>query len=124
MPNIEKQTNLLVKHYLLKADFVTVISFKVQKDLAQFTNIKTKVIYNPRRDVYHDSKIKKLSKLRIVHSIMFLSLSLYFSSGLTGNKLHGLVESYLPPSKVDNWIQSLDEALILSNKLNTPKIFE
>ena len=59
MPNIEKQTNLLVKHYLLKADFVTVISFKVQKDLAQFTNIKTKVIYNPRRDVYHDSKIKK-----------------------------------------------------------------
>ena len=59
MPNIEKQTNFLVKHYLLKADFVTVISFKVQKDLAQFTNIKTKVIYNPRRDVYHDSNIKK-----------------------------------------------------------------
>ena len=50
MPNIEKQTHLLVKNYLLKADFVTVISFKVQKDLAQFMNIKTKVFYNPRKD--------------------------------------------------------------------------
>ncbi len=59
MPNIEKQTHLLVKHYLLKADFVTVISFKVQKDLTQFMNTKTKVIYNPRKDVYHDNNIKK-----------------------------------------------------------------
>ena len=59
MPNIEKQTHLLVKHYLLKADFVTVISFKVQKDLTQFINTKTKVIYNPRKDVYHDNNIKK-----------------------------------------------------------------
>ena len=59
MPNIEKQTHLLVKHYLLKADFVTVISFKVQKDLTQFMSIKTKVIYNPRKDVYHDNNIKK-----------------------------------------------------------------
>ena len=59
MPNIEKQTHLLVKHYLSKADFVTVISFKVQKDLTQFINTKTKVIYNPRKDVYHDNNIKK-----------------------------------------------------------------
>ena len=59
MPNIEKQTHLLVKNYLLKADFVTVISFKVQKDLAQFMNIETKVIYNPRKDVHYDSNIKK-----------------------------------------------------------------
>ena len=59
MPNIEKQTHLLVKHYLSKADFVTVISFKVQKDLTQFMSIKTKVIYNPRKDVYHDNNIKK-----------------------------------------------------------------
>ena len=59
MLNIEKQTHLLVKHYLTKADFVTVISFKVQKDLAQFMNIKTKVIYNPRKDVYYDNNIKK-----------------------------------------------------------------
>ena len=59
MPNIENQTNLLVKHCLLKADIVTVISFKVKKDLAQFTNIKTHVIYNPRRDVYYDENIKK-----------------------------------------------------------------
>ena len=59
MPNIEKQTNLLVENYLLKADIITVISFKVKKDLAKFTNRKTHVIYNPRRDVYHDSNIKK-----------------------------------------------------------------
>jgi len=59
MPEIEKQTELLVKHYLLKSDFVTVISFKVQRDLKKFTNIKTKVIYNPRSDVYHDKNIKK-----------------------------------------------------------------
>ena len=31
MPNIEKQTELLVKHYFLKADVVTTISFKVKK---------------------------------------------------------------------------------------------
>ena len=40
MPNIEKQTHLLVKHYLSKADFVTVISFKVQKSLLITTRSK------------------------------------------------------------------------------------
>ena len=59
MPNIEKQTHLLIKHFLSKADIVTVISFKVKKDLSKFTNMKTHVIYNPRRDVYHDDNIKK-----------------------------------------------------------------
>ena len=59
MPNIEKQTELLAKHYLLKADFVTTISFKVQKDLTQFIKKKIKVIYNPRKDVFYDSDIKK-----------------------------------------------------------------
>ena len=59
MPNIEKQTQLLVKHFLSKADIVTVISFKVKKDLEKFTSTKTHVIYNPRRDVYHNDNIKK-----------------------------------------------------------------
>ena len=59
MPNIEKQTQLLIKYFLSKADIVTVISFKVKKDLEKFTSIKTHVIYNPRRDVYHDNNIKK-----------------------------------------------------------------
>ena len=59
MPNIENQTKLLIKHFLSKADFITVISFKVQNDLAKFTNIKTKVIYNPIKDVFYDNNIKK-----------------------------------------------------------------
>ena len=59
MPNIEKQTQLLIKYFLSKADIVTVISFKVKKDLEKFTSIKTHVIYNPRRDVYHNDNIKK-----------------------------------------------------------------
>ena len=59
MPNIEKQAELLVKHFLLKADVVTVISFKVQNDLSKFYNKKTQVIYNPIKDVSYDEKIKK-----------------------------------------------------------------
>ena len=59
MPNIENQTKLLIKHFLSKADFITVISFKVQNDLAKFTNIKTKVIYNPIKDVNHENNITK-----------------------------------------------------------------
>ena len=59
MPNIENQTKLLIKHFLTKADFITVISFKVQNDLAKFTNIKTKVIYNPIKDVNHENNITK-----------------------------------------------------------------
>ena len=59
MPNIEKQTELLVKNYFLKANAVTVISFKVQNDLAKFYDKKIHVIYNPIKDVYFDNKIKK-----------------------------------------------------------------
>jgi len=59
MPNIEKQTELLVKNYFLKANAVTVISFKVKNDLAKFYDKKIHVIYNPIKDVYFDNKIKK-----------------------------------------------------------------
>ena len=34
--NIQKQTELLVKNYFLKADIITAISFKVKKDIAKF----------------------------------------------------------------------------------------
>ncbi len=57
--NIERQTELLVNNYFLKADAVSVISFKVQKDLAKFYDKKIHVIYNPVKDVYFDEKIKK-----------------------------------------------------------------
>ena len=49
----------MVKNFLIKADAVTVISFKVKKDLAQFFDKKIHVIYNPVKDVYFDEKIKK-----------------------------------------------------------------
>ena len=58
-PNIDKQTKLLVEQFLTKADAVTVISFKVKKDLAKFLDKKIEVIYNPIKDVFHDKNIKK-----------------------------------------------------------------
>ena len=58
-PNIDKQTILLVEQFLTKADAVTVISFKVKKDLAKFLKKNIEVIYNPIKDVFHDKSIKK-----------------------------------------------------------------
>jgi len=58
-PNVDEQTKLLVKHFLNKADSVTVISFKVKKDLSKFFNNKIEVIYNPSKDVFYDNSIKK-----------------------------------------------------------------
>ena len=59
MQGIQKLTESLVKNYLTKADAVSVISFKVQKDLSKFYNKEIHVIYNPIKDVYFDEKIKK-----------------------------------------------------------------
>ena len=59
MPNVDKQTKLLVEHFLAKSDAVTVISFKVKQDLAKFLNKKIDVIYNPIKDVFYDESIKK-----------------------------------------------------------------
>ena len=59
MRGIHKLTELLVNKYFLRADAVSVISFKVQKDLAKFYDKKIHVIYNPVKDVYFDEKIKK-----------------------------------------------------------------
>ena len=59
MPNVEKQTKLLVEHFLAKSDAVTVISHKVKHDLAKFLDKKIEVIYNPIKDVFYDESIKK-----------------------------------------------------------------
>ena len=59
MPNIQQQTKLLVNQFLIRADFVSVISLKVKKDLSQFLNRKIHVVYNPIKDVYYDEKIPK-----------------------------------------------------------------
>jgi len=57
--NVEKQTELLVEHFLNKADSVTAISYKVKKDLSKFLNKKIEVIYNPAKDVFYEKNIKK-----------------------------------------------------------------
>ena len=59
MPNVDKQTKLLVEHFLTKSDAVTAISYKVKEDLAKFLNKKIEVIYNPIKDVFYDESIKK-----------------------------------------------------------------
>ena len=59
MPNVDKQTKLLVEHFLAKSDAVTVISHKVKHDLAKFLDKKIEVIYNPIKDVFYDESIKK-----------------------------------------------------------------
>jgi len=66
MPNVNESTKLLVKHYLDKADAVTVISFKVKKDLEKFYNKKIHVIYNPIKDVCYNEKVKKNNKFLYV----------------------------------------------------------
>ena len=57
--NIQKQTELLVKNYFLKADVITTISFKVKEDIGKFYDKEIHVIYNPIKDVYFDENIKK-----------------------------------------------------------------
>ena len=59
-PNVHKQTFLLAKNYLLKADAIAANSEKVKKDLSQFVeNKKIYVTYDIAKDVYLDEKIKK-----------------------------------------------------------------
>ena len=68
-----------------------------------------------------DSPIKKWSFTRISFCIIFLLIGIYLSTGLfSGNKVHGLIESYLPPDKEGDWIENLDEGYILSKELNKP----
>ena len=59
IPNVEKQTKLLVDYFLSKADATTVISYKVKDDLSKFINKKIEVIYNPIKDVFYNKNIKK-----------------------------------------------------------------
>ena len=58
-PNIQKQTELLVKKFFLIADVVTTISFKVKEDLGKFYHKNINVIYNPIKDIYLDKNVKK-----------------------------------------------------------------
>ena len=68
-----------------------------------------------------DSPINKWSFTRISFCLIFLLIGVYLSTGLfNNNKVHGLVESYLPPDKQEEWIENLDEGYILAKELNKP----
>jgi len=68
-----------------------------------------------------DSSTSKLSINRVLSSCMFLFFSIYLTTGLPeGNKVHGLIESYLPPPYEEYWIDNLDEALLVAQKENKP----
>jgi len=67
-----------------------------------------------------DSKMNKLSSYRMFFSCIFLSIGLYLCSGLFDRKVHGLIESYLPPSIEENWVENIENAYILSRKNNQP----
>ena len=45
----------------------------------------------------HDSVVEFLSAARLTMSVLFLTFGLYLASGLFGQRLHGLIYSYLPP---------------------------
>jgi thiol:disulfide interchange protein DsbD len=67
-----------------------------------------------------DSPIKKWSIVRIVFCSLFLFGGVYLGTGLFNNKLHGLIESYLPPDKEELWIEDLEEGYVVSKELNKP----
>ena len=64
-----------------------------------------------------DSTINKLSPYRILSSFIFLFIAIYLSTGLAEDrKVHGLIESYLPPQYEEHWISNLDDAYVIANK--------
>ena len=83
----------------------------------------------------HDSDIKIISVPRLMLSMIFLTFGLYLTSGLFGNRISGLIYSYLPP-KLENdigpisgqqtqgnqldWYKNLDDAFIESKNTGKP----
>ena len=84
----------------------------------------------------HDSPVEYLSTGRLVVSMVFLVFGLYLSSGLYGQRLHGLIYSYLPPQLNEDvsggtsnkfsyqqgltWYKDLNEAFEVSNVSGKP----
>lgn len=76
----------------------------------------------------HDSPLASISVPRLMLSTVFLTFGLYLTSGLFGQKIHGLIYSYLPPivesesgavrtngasiAEEFNWYRNLDEGLV------------
>ena len=45
----------------------------------------------------HDSPVKSVSVPRLILSTAFLTFGLYLTSGLFGQRIHGIIYAYLPP---------------------------
>ena len=68
-----------------------------------------------------DSSTNRLGINRILISFFFLFIAGYLTTGLmNGRKIHGLIESYLPPPTEEHWIDNLEDAFIVSQKENKP----
>ena len=84
----------------------------------------------------HDSVIEVISAPRLMISAIFLTIGIYLSSGLFGQRLHGLIYSYLPPqlsSDINSsssggysyqegltWYKDLDKAFAVSKSNGQP----
>jgi thiol:disulfide interchange protein DsbD len=68
----------------------------------------------------HDMKLQKRGPIRISLSIIFLSFGLYLSNGLYTGKVHGLIESYLPPKIEKGWIENYQEAILVAMENDKP----
>ena len=82
----------------------------------------------------HDSEIKVVGVPRLILSTIFLSFSIYLTSGLFGQPLHGLIDSYLPPKmdistinknekSIENeliWYDNFSEGLNIGIEKNKP----
>ena len=68
----------------------------------------------------HDMKLQKRGSIRISLSILFLSFGIYLSNGLYAGKVHGLIESYLPPKVEKGWIENYQEALLVAIEKDRP----
>ncbi|UCD38680.1 MAG: thioredoxin family protein [Fidelibacterota bacterium] len=62
----------------------------------------------------HDSPVEKVSVPRLLMSGGFLILGLLLAAGLTGQKIPGLVEAYLPPR-----VETHQEGVVLNNQLES-----
>ncbi len=69
---------------------------------------------------FDSAKNSQIGFLRKLLSIICVIFGIYLSTGLFGNNIHGLIESYLPPEKAENWIEDLDQAYVLAEKENKP----
>ena len=68
----------------------------------------------------HDMKLQKRGPIRASLSILFLSFGLYLSNGLYAGKVHGLIESYLPPKIEKGWIENYQEAILVAIEEDKP----